>query len=151
MIRSLTSRLIFFYCVILLMLGAAFLGITVVSFRHYAGQVITNILAVRTQDVWRVSRDEIQRPDRLKPIIEKRFSPESQDRFVRIKVDDKIVYQSGEPLNGSFSANAIPQTLPLPERQVQQVGDVMLYAQSFTNAGGKGSLSKPGSFSMPGP
>lgn len=135
MIRSLTSRLIFLYCVILLMLGAAFLGITVLSFRHYAGQVVTNILAVRTQDIWRVSRDEIQRPDRLLPIIEKRFSPESQDRFIRIKVDGKIVYQSGEPLNGSFSARGIPQALPRRERQVQQIGNVMLYSQSFTEPG----------------
>lgn len=146
MIRSLTSRLIFLYCVILLLLGTAFLGITVISFRHYAGQVITNILAGRTQDVWRMTRDEIQHPDRLKAIIERRFSPESQDRFIRVEVDGKTVYRSGEPLNGHFSAKDIPPILPLKEGQVLPIGEVMLYAKSFTQPGGPRVIIETGQF-----
>ncbi len=144
--RSLTSRLIFLYCIILLLLGAAFLGSTVLSFRHYARQVITNILAVRTQDIWRVAQDEISRPDRLKPIMERRFSPESQDRFIRIQVDGKTVYQSGEPLSGYFSPRDIPLTLPGPEKQVQPVGDVTLYTQSFTGRGYRKVVIQTGQF-----
>ncbi len=146
MIRSLTSRLIFLYCVILLMLGAAFLGITVISFRHYAGQVITNILASRAQDIWRMSRDEFRHPDRLKSIIERRFSPESQDRFIRIEVDGKTVYRSGEPLNGHFSAKDIPPILPLKEGEVLPIGEVMLYAKSFTQPGGPRVVIETGQF-----
>lgn len=142
--RSLTSRLIFLYCVILLLLGGAFLGFTVLSFRHYARQVITNILAVRSQDIWRVSRDEIGRPDRLKPIIEKRFSPESQDRFIRIRVDGKTVYQSGEPLSGIFSARGIPLTKPSDE--ARPVGDVMLYSRSFSEPGRQTIFIETGQF-----
>lgn len=145
-LRSLTSRLIFLYCIILLLLGAAFLAITVISFRHYAGQVITNILAVRTQDVWRVSRDELHRPDILKSLIEKRFSPESQDRFIRIEVDGKTVYRSGEPLNGQFSARDIPPILPLKEGAVLPIGEVMLYAKSFTQPGWPRVIIETGQF-----
>ena len=146
MMRSLTSRLIFLYCVILLMLGSAFLGITVISFRHYAGQVITNILASRTQDIWRMTRDEIRHPDRLESIIERRFSPESQDRFIRIEVDGKTMYRSGEPLNGNFSAKDIPPVLPLKEGEVLPIGEVMMYAKSFTQPGGSRIIIETGQF-----
>ena len=146
MIRSLTSRLIFLYCVILLMLGAAFLGITVISFRHYASQVITNILASRTQDIWRMTRDEIRHPDRIESIIERRFSPESQDRFIRIEVDGKTAYRSGEPLNGHFSAKDIPPVLPLKEGEVLPIGEVMMYAKSFTQPGGSRIIIETGQF-----
>ena len=46
-LRSVTSRLVFFYCLLLVVLGGAFLAFTVLSFQHYTRETLTNILAVR--------------------------------------------------------------------------------------------------------
>ena len=38
-LRSVTSRLIFFYCLLLVVLGGAFLAFTVLSFQHYTREI----------------------------------------------------------------------------------------------------------------
>ena len=145
-LRSLTSRLIFLYCLILLALGAAFLGFTVFSFRHYAQQFITNTLANRTQDIWRVARLDLNTPERLRATIERNFSPESQDRFIRVRLDGKTIYRSGDPVSGYFSTSKIPETLLIRENMATPISNVMLYARSFTMPGGQTALIETGQF-----
>lgn len=146
--RSLTSRLIFLYCLILLLLGSAFLGVTVLSFKHYARQVITNLLEVRSQDIWRLSRPLLLRPDALSAIIEQHFSPESQDRFIRVRNGPKVLYQSGEPSSGYFSAKDVPFTSPAETPTAELRGQVMLFAKDFLGPGGERITVEAGQFQL---
>lgn len=144
--RSLTSRLIFLYCVILLLLGSAFLGFTVLSFQHYTRQVITNLLSVRSQDIWRLSRRLLDQPAALSAVIEQHFSPGSQDRFIRIRIHGRVLYQSGEPSSGYFSAKAVPFTAPSETRLAQQRGQIMLFSRGFTAPNGESVIIEAGQY-----
>jgi signal transduction histidine kinase len=144
--RSLTSRLIFLYCVILLLLGVAFLGFTVLSFQHYTRQVITNLLSVRSQDIWRLSHPLLGRPDALGAVIEQHFSPETQNRFIRIRIGDKVLYQSGEPTSGLFTVKNVPFTAPDETPTAQLRGQVMLYATAFTGPRGEAVTVEAGQY-----
>lgn len=146
--RSLTSRLIFLYCLILLLLGSAFLGITVVSFKHYTRQVITNLLEVRSQDIWRLSRALLNQPDALAAIIERHFSPQSQDRFIRVRNGSQVIYQSGEPSSGYFSAKDIPFTNPAETPTAEPRGDVMLFSKNFNGPHGEVITVEAGQFQL---
>lgn len=146
--RSLTSRLIFLYCIILFLLGSAFLGFTILSFQHYTRQVITNLLSVRSQDIWRLSQPLLEQPDRLAAIIEQHFSPETQDRFIRVRIDDRVIYQSGEPSSGYFSARDVPITKPSQTPEAQLRGQVMLYVRSFKDPRGRDVVIEAGQYQL---
>ena len=45
-LRSVTSRLVFFYCLLLVLLGGAFLAFTVLSFQHYTRETLTSMVDV---------------------------------------------------------------------------------------------------------
>ena len=147
--RSLTSRLIFLYCVILLLLGSAFLGFTVLSFRHYSREVITNLLEVRSQDIWRLSRTILDQPDEISAVIAHHFSPESQDRFIRVRSNDRVLYRSGEPLSGAFSAKDVPLNLPvnMPARLSDRM---VVYSRSFTDPRGRSIVVDAGQVQISG-
>lgn len=144
--RSLSSRLIFLYCIILLMLGSAFLGFTVLSFKHYTRQVITNLLTVRSQDIWRLSQPLLSQPEAIGATIEQHFSPETQDRFIRIRIGDRVLYQSGEPSSGYFSAKDTPFTAPAETPVAQLRGQVMLYSKGFTGPHGEAVTVEAGQY-----
>ena len=108
MFRSVTSRLVFFYCLLLVLLGGAFLLFTALSFQHYTRETVTAALAARTQEIWDTSQGLLGDPDRLANIIERRFAPESQDRFIRIRAGDRLIYMSGNPVERDFSAYGVP-------------------------------------------
>jgi signal transduction histidine kinase len=138
--RSFTSRLIFFYCLLLVLLGGAFLAFTVLSFSRYMHQTLTTTLAVRAQEVWNTSEGLLDQPDRLKQVIDRRFSPESQDRFIRIRMGTRLLYRSGNPAGGGFAAAAVPVLTPMPDAgdtpQARSAGNLLVYSRSFQNAGG---------------
>jgi heavy metal sensor kinase len=110
-LRSVTSRLVLLYCVLLVLLGAVFLAFTVFSFRHYTNETITSNLAIRAQEIWNVSQGALDQPARLAEIIERRFSPETEDRFIRITAGGRLLYRSGQPSNGRFDPRLVR---PLP-------------------------------------
>src|SRR5262245_9573756 len=135
MLRSVTSRLVFLYCLLLVLLGAVFLAFTVFSFRHYTNETITSTLITRSQEIWNVSQGALDQPDRLTQIIERRFSPESEDRFIRISAGGKLLYQSGSPVHRNFD----PDTVPTPpaaatnNRDSHRLGDLILVSRSFSD------------------
>src|ERR1700743_3264131 len=112
-LRSVTSRLVFFYCLLLVVLGSAFLAFTVLSFQHYTRETITSLLSIRAREVWNVSGGVLEQPDRLRDTIERRFAPESQDRFIRIRAGNTELYRSGDPTSAEFSAAGVPMLAPL--------------------------------------
>ena len=136
MFRSVTSRLIVFYCVLLVMLGGAFLAFTATSFRHYIRQTVVASLEARTGEIWNTSQDLLHNPPRLAQAIRGRFSPESQDRFIRIRAAGRVVYRSGDPTEGDFSPAAVPLTSPRGTPRIVQHGNLILYSRRFDGPDG---------------
>jgi len=135
MLRSVTSRLVFFYCLLLVLLGGAFLLFTAVSFQRYTRATITDNLAARAQAIWGTSQGLLDQPDHLKQLIESRFAPESQDRFIRIRVGDNMIYRSGDPVEHDFAAANVP-LLAHAAPDASLVGDLLIYTQTFRQEDG---------------
>jgi signal transduction histidine kinase len=131
MFRSVTSRLVFFYCLLLVILGGAFLAFTIISFRYFAQETLSSILVNRAGEIWNVSESVLDQPDLLADLINRRFTPESLDRFIRIRVQGKVVYQSGEPENHDFHPAKIPLTEP--SQSPRHVMKVFLYTKAFAS------------------
>src|SRR3569833_1511342 len=112
MVRSATSRLVLYYCLFLAILGAAFLIFTIWSFQYYSRQNIARGLIERTQEIWNTTQSLLNQPERLSAAIERRIAPEIQDRIIRIRLGDKILYQSGSPSDRSFSPSRVPLSAP---------------------------------------
>lgn len=132
--RSVTSRLVFLYCLLLVILGGTFLGFTVLSFNYFARETTASALASRAGEVWNISQGLIDQPARLADVISRRFSPEPLDRFIRIRVGDRVVYQSGMPESGEFDPGKLPATAP--SRSARRIGNILLYTGSFRSANG---------------
>jgi signal transduction histidine kinase len=137
--RSVTSRLVLSYCLLLVLLGGAFLAFTVFSFSHYTRETLTDTLTTRAREIWNISESSLSQPARLSEIIGRRFSPESQDRFIRIRDGDTVLYRSGAPIGGEF----VPLTVPVVEPGLADaptarlLGNLMLYTHSFRDESGR--------------
>jgi signal transduction histidine kinase len=138
--RSVTARLVAFYCLLLVALGGAFLGVTVLSFHYFTQQTLADILSMRNRDVWNLARESLDDPARLSEMIERRFSPELQNRFIRVRIGEKVVYQSGDPEAATFSASEVPWLNPATGPRWARVGNLMLYSRSYY-APGLGPIS----------
>lgn len=130
-LRSVTSRLVFFYCLLLVLLGAAFLAFTVFSFRHYTNETITSNLAIRAQEIWNVSQGAVDQPARLTQIIERRFAPEAEDRFIRITAGGRQLYRSGQPSNRGFDPARVPALAGAGISR--KIGDLILISRAFSD------------------
>ena len=134
--RSLAFRLIFWYCGLLLLLGAAFAAYTVTSFERYIRETTRAALASRVDAAFDMIRTLPDDAAGLAILIEQRFAPEIQNRFVRVSVDRGVVYQSGTPTEHLFDPAAIPLTDAAKPRFVKQ-DHLFLYARRFTLADGR--------------
>ncbi|HEX4027851.1 MAG TPA: HAMP domain-containing sensor histidine kinase [Rhizomicrobium sp.] len=138
-LRSVTSRLVFFYCLLLVVLGGAFLAFTVLSFQHYTRETLTSILSIRAREVWNIAGSMLDQPIRLHDTIERRFAPESQDRFIRIHAGNTVLYRSGNPTSGEFAAARVPILAPAREGKAPQahvLGSLLILSRSFRDADG---------------
>jgi signal transduction histidine kinase len=131
--RSVTARLVFFYCLLLALLGGAFMLYTILSFRHYARDTVTNPIPVRIQVIWDIAQGSVDDPARLATLME-RFATEAQDRFLRIRRGTQILYRSGDPADHSFSAAEIPLEAVAPPHPS---GNLILATRSFPAANGE--------------
>ncbi len=135
MFRSVTSRLVFFYCLLLVLLGGAFLLFTVLSFRQYTRETVTNTLKIRTNELWATAQGLFDQPQRLADVIERRFAPESQDRFIRIRSGMNLIYRSGNPAEHDFSASNVPLSNGGTEN-ARLIGNLLLYTHTFRQPDG---------------
>jgi signal transduction histidine kinase len=142
MFRSVTSRLVFFYCLLLVTLGGIFLAFTVFSFRYFAQETITTSLANRAGEIWNLSENLLDQPERLADIIGRRFSPEPLGRFIRIRSHGKVIYQSGEPENHGFHPAELPLTEP--SQSTYRVMNMVLYTRAFTGPDGASVVIETG-------
>lgn len=133
-LRSITSRLVVLYCLLLVALGGGFLAFTVLSFRHYTRETIATTLENRADEIWNSSQNALEQPERLTDVVNRRFSPETLDRFIRIRGGDHVYYQSGEPENHGFDPATVPVSNPGPD--ARRVGNLLIHAAQFRDVHG---------------
>ncbi len=136
MLRSATSRLVALYCLLLLTLGAVFLVFTVSNFRHYTREVIASNLSIRAAGVWSISQNLLNQPVALAAAIQSGFSPEVQNRFIRIRYGDRIIFQSGDPADGRFKPSLIPMD-DAANDNARSIGDVLLLSRHYRDPRGR--------------
>lgn len=143
--RSVTARLVFFYCLLLALLGGAFMLYTVLSFRHYARDTVTSPIPLRMQVIWDLAEGSVDDPARL-AILMDRFATEVQDRFLRIRRGTQILYRSGEPADHSFSPAQVPLLVPGPPHLL---GNLIVATRTFKAPNGEEiTLDSGQSFSL---
>lgn len=142
MFRSVTSRLVFLYCLLLVVLGGAFLAFTVVSFRYFAQETISSNLTNRAGEIWNLSENLVDQPERLAELMSRRFSPEPLDRFIRIRVRGKVVYQSGEPESRGFHPSEMPLTEP--SQSARRIKNMLLSTRAFSGPHGSIAIVETG-------
>jgi signal transduction histidine kinase len=135
-LRSVTSRLVASYCLLLVLLGGVFLLFTVISFQQYTRRTVTADLETRAQLVWNTAQGLLDQPQRLAEIVSRRFAPESADRFIRIRVAGKLAYRSSDPATHDFSAGNVPLPDPDAPPRTQMIGNFLLYSRTFESPQG---------------
>lgn len=135
--RSLTFRLVAWYCGLLFGLGTIFTIITYVSFDRYVEQATRSTLAGRADAVWGMAGPILDDKLALAALLEQRFAPETQNRLIRISSGAKIFYQSGQPEDRAFD----PVRVPLPTKNAKpnltRQGNLFLYVTYFTLSDGR--------------
>ena len=88
--RSLTFRLVSWYCGLLFALGVAFAAFTYFSFDRYVEQATRATLSSRADAVWGMAGSLLADTAALSALVEQRFEPEAQNRLIRISGRGRI-------------------------------------------------------------
>jgi signal transduction histidine kinase len=142
--RSITFRLVFFYCGLLLFLGVSFSFFTIISFERYTRETIRTNIATRAGEVWVMVQGLVETPSQLAALIEQRFSPETQNRFIRISLDGRIIYRSAVPTDDSFDPGTIPTSSAEFGPENLTYGKLLIYARRFVTPDGHEVLIESG-------
>jgi signal transduction histidine kinase len=131
---------------LLALLGGAFLLFTVVSFQHYSRETVSNALIARAGEIWTTTQGLLDDPAGLRALIERRFAPEAQNRFIRISRNGVTLYSSGEPADGDFVSHAIALPEPNLAARTTLQGNLLLHTGSFQSALGAVTIESGQSF-----
>ena len=132
--RSITTRLVVSYCLLLVLLGGVFLAATVFLFQLFSFETVENSLAVRNHEVWSSSQGLLEQPKELRHMIHRRFSLEAQNRFVRIRAGDKMLYRSGQPWGRDYDAAQVPRLDPRARARTTAFGNLLFVSRAFHDA-----------------
>ena len=105
--RSLTFRLIAWYCALLLLIGGSFAVYTYVGFTYYLRSTMRSTLDTRIRDMAALAESLLHDPAELSVAMEKRFAPAAHDRFMRITIGNAVIYVSDVPADQAFSPVSI--------------------------------------------
>ncbi len=126
--RSLTFRLVAWYCGLLLLAGGSFAAYTYGGFTYYLRDIMRDTLAARAQDAANLARPLLRDLPSLQASMRSRFAPEAHDRFMRITVDGRTVYVSGEPAEHAFDPNSINIGSPT-DASLRNFGNLWVYTR----------------------
>ena len=142
--RSLALRLASWYCGVLLVLGAGFAAYTAIGFTRYVDATSRRTLMGRAEEIWNFARPLLGDRAALAASIRNRFEPEGQNHFIRISVDDAVLYRSGPPVQGTFDPGRIP--LPRPRAAGRLIHEAGLYvvAEEFKLPDGRAAVVESG-------
>jgi signal transduction histidine kinase len=135
--RSLTFRLVSWYCGLLFALGAAFAAFSYFSFDSYIAETVRSNLEGRADAVWGMAGGMLNDQQALAALIEQRFAPEALNRMIRIRAGDRLYYQSGMPSDGEFDPAHIEFAPGDGHGRFTRAGDFFLYEKSYTAGDGR--------------
>jgi signal transduction histidine kinase len=126
--RSLTFRLVAWYCGLLLAAGVSFACYTYVGFSHYLHESMRGTLASRADVVGDLAKPLVDDPLSLRVLMEERFAPEAHDRFIRVIVDRHTIYVSGTPAEQAFDPDAV-DIQPAELSDFRRVGGLWVFSR----------------------
>ena len=109
--RSLSFRLVTWYAGVLTVLFVLLGTLTFVSLRHYLEANVLDTQARRARQIAAtlIARASHDSEAAIGGEVETLYSPESNDRFIRItRADGTVVYSSGAPRNEGFEPGQVP-------------------------------------------
>jgi signal transduction histidine kinase len=144
--RSLTFRLVAWYCGLLLLVGGSFAAYTYVGFTGYLRDVMRDTLAARAQDAANLARPLLGDPPSLADVMRSRFAPTAHDRFMRIIVDGRTEFVSSRPPEDSFNPDTI-RIESLNNGTLQSFGDLWVYVRNERLPDGRRFIVETGQLS----
>jgi len=109
--RSLSFRLVAWYAGVLTVTFLLLGGLTFVLMRHYLEANLLDTQARRARQIAAtlVAHTSAAREQALRGEVENLYSPEINDRFIRItRADGRLVYVSGAPRSADFDPSQVP-------------------------------------------
>jgi signal transduction histidine kinase len=135
--RSLTFRLVSWYCGLLFAVGTAFAAFSYFSFDRYIAETVRSTLAGRADAVWGMAGGLLNDRQGLAMLIEQRFAPETLNRMIRVSSGDQVYYASGEPSDGAFDPAAVARPPADGHKRFTRNGELFLYTGTYTAADGR--------------
>jgi heavy metal sensor kinase len=133
--RSLSFRLVAWYASVLTIVFVLLGGLTFLFLRHYLEANLLDIQARRARQIadTLVAHARRSGEDAMRAEVETLYSPEINDRFIRItRADGKVVYVSGAPRDASFDPAQVPPAAAAfadrSSRKVRLAGSALLIA-----------------------
>jgi heavy metal sensor kinase len=133
--RSLSLRLVMWYAGVLTAVFVVLGGLTFVSLRHYLEANVLDNQARRARQIAAtlVAQASREHEAAMGAQVESLYSPESNDRFIRItRADGAVVYASGPPHGESFAPSQVPELGPgdggNTARKIRLAGGALLIA-----------------------
>jgi heavy metal sensor kinase len=135
--RSPIFWLVTLYCMLLLLLGAGFAWFTVLTFEYYTRETIIRETAARSGEIWVTALGSLDDRPRLAELIEQRFAPEAQDRFIRISEGGRVLYQSAIPAGADVRAWAAGNAQNLGKVVKLRLGSLFLNRHVYVTLQGR--------------
>jgi heavy metal sensor kinase len=141
--RSLTFRLVTWYGSVLAAVFLVLGVLTLVLLRHFleAGQLDSQMKRAR-QIADTLVTAQLPASTGLAQEVEALYSPEQNERFIRISTaDGRVVYLSGMPVSGRFDPKSVPlpargHTSGFPRKEVLGSGSLLVAALPYVSASG---------------
>lgn len=116
--RSLSFRLVTWYAGLLTLVFVLLGMLTLIFLRHYLEANVLDIQERRARQIADTIVAEASRTgEAIGPQIESLYSPEANDRFIRVtRGDGQVLYVSGVPKDGTFD----PRQVPVPPEDLDQ-------------------------------
>jgi signal transduction histidine kinase len=119
------------YCALLLLLGTGFAFFTIQSFSHYVRQTTIRDVTARSAEIWHTAKNSLADNASLANLIEQRFAPEAQDRYIRIAQGRHILYESGIPPGTNLAALRVHGPLAQSDGDEFQFGSLIVSRSAF--------------------
>ncbi len=129
--RSLGVRLVAWYAGVLSLVFVLLGLLTLVFLRHYLEENLLDNQARRARQIadTLVASTRIDTAATLAQQVESLYSPEANDRFIRItRSDGTVVYASGAPREAHFDPREVPPNLSGSARKLELPGGSLLVA-----------------------
>ena len=140
--RSLSFRLVAWYAGVLTIVFVLLGGLTFLLLQHYLEVNLLDSQARRARQIagTLVAHASAATEQALRNEVESLYSPEVNDRFIRItRADGQIVYASGAPKDERFDPTQVPPLAPdaaaSSARKVRRGGRALLIASVTASAG----------------